>query len=155
GSTDGTWPLLNRLFSANPKCTLIRQTGNFGLGAAILAGLKTAPTEIVCSIDADCTYDPCQLDHLLPLLTADVDMVTGSPHHPAGRVVGVPGWRLFLSKSASFLYRFVLRQELYTYTSCFRVYRRSAVLKLKLRRSDFLAVVELIGKLDLQGSSVR
>src|SRR5215813_1886802 len=154
GSTDGTWSLLNRLFDAHPKCTLIRQTGNLGLGAAILAGLKAATTEIVCSIDADCTYDPCQLDRLLPMLTSGVDLVTGSPHHPGGSVVGVPRWRLFLSKSASFLYRFVLRQELYTYTSCFRVYRRGAVLKLELKRRDFLAVAELIGKLDLQGSAV-
>lgn len=88
------------------------------------------------------------------MLTSGVDLVTGSPYHPLGRVLGVPGWRLVLSKTASALYRRVLRQKLYTYTSCFRVYRRSTILKLDLRSSGFLGIAELIAKLDLQGSII-
>jgi hypothetical protein len=80
--------------------------------------------------------------------------VTASPYHPEGKVLNVPGWRLALSKISSFLYRRVLRQKLYTYTSCFRVYRRSAVADLRLRYGGFLGVAELIGQMDLRGGKI-
>jgi len=154
GSTDDTWADLRGLFGRDPRCTLLRHPKNLGISAAILTGIRAAQTEIVCSIDCDCTYDPHQLALLIPMLAPSVDLVTGSPHHPSGRVLHVPGWRLFLSKTASSLYRAVLTQKLYTYTSCFRVYRRSTVLKLSLHSNGFLGVAELIGVMDLQGSVI-
>jgi len=154
GSTDRTWAILQQLFGGRSDCTLIRQARNVGIGAAILTGIRAAQTEIVCSIDCDCTYDPSQLTFLLPKLTSSMDLVTGSPYHPEGRVLGVRWWRLFLSKSASALYRCVLRQKLYTYTSCFRVYRRSAVVRLELKHQGFLAIAELIAKFDLNGFNI-
>lgn len=153
GSTDDTWSVLQQLFGSEPDCTLVRQPGNRGIAATILNGIELAKTEIVCSMDCDCTYDPHQLASMLPMLASGVDLVTASPYHPSGKVQGVPRWRVCLSKAASVLYRGVLRQKLYTYTSCFRVYNRSAILKLELRRNGFLGVTELIGKLDLRGST--
>jgi hypothetical protein len=125
GSTDDTWNSLLRIFGSRPECTLLRHETNRGVAAAILTGVRTAETEIVCSIDCDCSYDPHELKNMIPLLTENVDMVTASPYHPQGQVLNVPRWRLAMSKTLSFLYRRVLRQKLATYTSCFRVYRRS------------------------------
>jgi glycosyltransferase involved in cell wall biosynthesis len=153
-SKDGTWRVMQELFGAEPNCLLLQQPENLGIAAAIATGIRRAETEIVCSIDCDCTYDPHDLERLIPLLKPGVDLVTGSPYHPFGRVQSVPNWRLVLSKTASALYRRVMRQKLYTCTSCFRVYRRSAILGLDLRRNGFLGVAELIGKLDLQGSVI-
>jgi hypothetical protein len=124
------------------------------VAAAILSGIRAAGTEIVCSIDCDCTYDPHGLAAMIPRLADGVDLVTASPYHPKGRVLNVPAWRLSLSRGASFLYRLVLRQKLYTYTSCFRVYRRSAVAELALREEGFLGVAEILARLDLQGSVI-
>jgi glycosyltransferase involved in cell wall biosynthesis len=154
GSTDRTWPVLQKLFESEREYRLLRHESNLGIAAAILTGIRAAETEIVCSIDSDCTYDPHQLEKLVPMLTSGVDLVTGSPYHPLGKVEEVPRWRLGLSKAASSLYRLVLRQQLYTYTSCFRVYRRSAILNLDVKENGFLGIAELIGKLDLQGSTV-
>jgi glycosyltransferase involved in cell wall biosynthesis len=154
GSTDRTWPVLQELFQSNPEYRLLRHGSNLGIAAAILTGLRAAETEIVCSVDSDCTYDPHQLEKLVPMLTSGVDLVTGSPYHPLGEVEDVPRWRLALSKAASAMDRFVLHHKLYTYTSCFRVYRRSAILNLNLRQNGFLGIAELIGKLDLQGSVI-
>jgi glycosyltransferase involved in cell wall biosynthesis len=154
GSTDKTWQLMDELFANEPDCTLLRQPRNFGVAAAILSGIRRAKTEIVCSLDSDCTYDPQELNRLIPMLTTDVDLVTGSPYHPLGKVRDVPRWRLALSKTASSLYRRVLKHKLYTYTSCFRVYRRSAILNLDLKRDGFLGIAELIGKLEMQGSKI-
>jgi polysaccharide deacetylase family protein (PEP-CTERM system associated) len=155
GSTDETWQSLQRSFGTEANTQLLQHVTNRGVTAAILSGLQAAHTELVCSIDCDCTYDPHELEKLVPRLTEGVDLVTGSPYHPQGVVLNVPGWRLKLSKTASFLYRCVLRNKLHTYTSCFRVYRRSVVTQLDIHEDGFLGVAELIAKLDLQGSKIE
>lgn len=154
GSTDRTWRLLQHYFGANPNAGLLRHETNRGVTVSIMDGIRHAKTDIVCSIDSDCTAGPEELLGLIPALADDVDMVTGSPYHPQGKVLGVPAWRLALSKSASFLYRCVLRQKLHTYTSCFRVYRRSAILNLQLRENGYAGVAETLGMLDLKGCKV-
>jgi polysaccharide deacetylase family protein (PEP-CTERM system associated) len=153
-STDGTADSLRGLFGSWPNCVFVRHKQNLGVAAAILNGIRHAETEVVCSIDCDCTYDPHDLRGMIPLLAEDVAMVTASPYHPQGRVRNVPGWRLSLSKSASFLYRRTLRQRLHTYTSCFRAYRRSAVIDLRLRETGFLGIAETLGRLDLRGAKI-
>ena len=153
-STDGTWDLLHRLFGSRSDTTILRHDRNRGVAAAILTGLRAAGTEIVCSIDCDCTYDPHGLAEMIPRLAAGVDLVTASPYHPRGQVLNVPAWRLALSRSASRLYRLVLRQKLHTYTSCFRVYRRRALAGLAVSEDGFLGVAEMLARLDLQGSVV-
>ncbi|MBX7074248.1 MAG: DUF3473 domain-containing protein [Pirellulales bacterium] len=149
GSRDATWTRMLDLFGGWPNARRLRHSANQGVSAAILTGIRAADTEIVCSLDCDCTYDPRGLCELVPLLTDDVALVTASPYHPAGGVRNVPGWRLGLSKCASWLYRRALTNKLHTYTSCFRVYRRSAVLDLPLTEPGFLGVAELLALLDL------
>lgn len=154
GSKDNTWTSLQQTFGRRPGFELYRHEHNQGVAAAIMTGIRRAKTEIVCSIDCDCTYDPHEMANMIPRLRPGVDLVTASPYHPEGHVRNVPRWRLKLSRTASWLYRRVLRHKLYTYTSCFRVYRRSAVANLQLRHSNFLGVAELLGRLDLQGSRI-
>jgi polysaccharide deacetylase family protein (PEP-CTERM system associated) len=153
-SSDQTWKSLKELFGDKPNNKLVQHQRNRGVAASILTGIRHAETDIVCSIDCDCTYDPHELSNMIPLLTEGVDMVTASPYHPKGAVRNVPAWRLSLSKASSFLYRHVLRQKLYTYTSCFRIYRRSAVVDLKVREAGFLGVAEVLGRLDLAGAKI-
>ena len=153
-STDGTWELLRELFGGREDCVLVRHAFNQGVGAAIQTGLRQARTDVVCSIDCDCTYDPHELGQMIPLLAEGVDVVTASPYHPAGTVRNVPSWRLLLSKTLSRLYRAVLRQKLFTYTSCFRVYRRKVVLELDVLEPGFLGIAEMISKLDLRGGTI-
>jgi len=155
GSTDNTLVRLRESFGQRHNCTIVRHSSNRGVAAAILTGIRQSQTEIVCSMDCDCTYDPRGLQQLIPALTDGVDMVTASPYHPKGAVLNVPPWRLSLSKAASFLYRRILHHKLHTYTSCFRVYRRSAVADLHIREGGFLGVAELLGRLDLRGSIIR
>ncbi len=150
-STDDTWARMNETFGDRPGFRLVHHEVNKGVAGAILTGIKAADTEIVCSMDADCTYDPRQLESLIPMLGDDVAMVTASPYHPDGRVVGVPEWRLFLSRNLSRIYGMVLHHKFKTYTSCFRAYRRSVVENLELSNGGFLGVAEMLILLDLQG----
>jgi polysaccharide deacetylase family protein (PEP-CTERM system associated) len=153
-SKDKTFDKLNELFGERENVKIIRHETNKGVAAGIMSGITASEAEIVCSMDCDCTYDPHELENMIPLLGDDVDMVTASPYHKSGGVRNVPEWRLFLSKGASFLYRRALRSKLNTYTSCFRVYRRSSVVDLEIKEKGFLGVAELLGKLDLKGGKI-
>ncbi|HEY0657107.1 MAG TPA: glycosyltransferase family 2 protein, partial [Pyrinomonadaceae bacterium] len=153
-SKDNTLEKLRELFGQKENVRIVPHETNKGVAAGIMTGLREAKTEIVCSMDCDCTYDPHELVRMLPLLTENIDLVTASPYHPAGGVRNVPGWRLFLSKGASFLYRRVLHSKLDTYTSCFRVYRRSSVIDLPIEEKGFLGVAEMLGRLDLEGGRI-
>ena len=153
-SKDATFERLNELFGEQSNVKILRHETNQGVAAGIMTGIKTAATEIVCSMDCDCTYDPHELVKMLPLLGENVDLVTASPYHKNGGVRNVPEWRLFLSKGASFLYSRVLRSKLSTYTSCFRVYRRSSVIDLPIEEKGFLGVAEMLGRLDLSGGKI-
>ncbi|CAN5337883.1 hypothetical protein BH20ACI1_BH20ACI1_18930 [soil metagenome] len=153
-SKDATFEKLHELFGGRENVKIVRHETNQGVAAGIMTGLQTSETEIVCSMDCDCTYDPHELANMLPLLTDDVDMVTASPYHEKGGVRNVPEWRLFLSKGASFLYRRALNAKLDTFTSCFRVYRRSSVVNLPLEEKGFLGVAEMLGRLNLKGGKI-
>ncbi len=154
GSVDGTWQALQKIFGGRPNFSFQRHPANRGVATAILTGIRAADTDVVCSIDCDCTYDPLQLGTMIPMLTEGVDMVTASPYHPDGVVKNVPGWRLLLSKSLSSMYRTVLRHKFSTYTSCFRVYRRRSMTNLEVKEGGFLGVAEALGRLDLAGGTI-
>lgn len=152
GSTDDTFLKLQQSFGQQAQ--IIRHHRNRGISAAIRTGLAHSMGKIVCTIDSDCTYDPKQLVDLLNLIRGDVDIVTGSPYHPKGTVRNVPVWRLFLSKGLSQMYRVVLPQKLYTYTSMFRAYRREVLETVPTTYPGFLGLVETLVEAILLGYKV-
>lgn len=154
GSKDDTVRLLKEAFAALPNSRVVEHGQNQGVAAAILTGIAAAETEIVCSMDCDCSYDPLELLKMIPKLGPDTALVTASPYHALGGVKHVPGWRLLLSRGASGLYRHILQSDLRTYTSCFRVYRRSRVTDIDVSEPGFLGVAELLGRLLLSGEIV-
>lgn len=154
GSADGTWAALQREFAAWEGVTFARHERNRGLAAAIATGIRATDAARCASIDADLSYDPGELRAMLPLL-AEADVVTASPYHPAGGVEGVPGWRLLLSRTLSRCYRLLLRSDVHTWTSCFRLYRRAAVVDLPLVHEGFLGTAEWIVRVLRRGGRVR
>jgi glycosyltransferase involved in cell wall biosynthesis len=154
-SSDDTLRLLRGTFSDSSCFTIVALPENRGVSGAIHAGIDAAETEIVCSMDADCSYDPLELLKMIPLLDDKTSLVTASPYHTDGAVLGVPGWRLFLSRGLSGIYRIFLRNKLATYTSCFRVYRRSAARRFKPQFGDFRGIVELLTLMDMAGEGIK
>ena len=152
-SSDHTAAELEKHFADWPGTRIVRHERNKGVAAAILTGLRAAENEIVCSMDCDCSYDPLELFEMIPQIEA-AELVTASPYHPDGSVFRVPSWRLFLSRNLSRLYSTLLKGRLYTYTSCFRIYRKSAVEPLELDNGGFLGVAETLVRLRLAGGRV-
>jgi len=153
GSGDSTWHELNLHFGTMPDCKLVKQPQNKGVAAAILEGINQAETEIVCSLDCDCSYDPYELAVMIPMIE-NADLVTASPYHPDGHVLNVPSWRLLLSKTLSRMYSIVLKKRLHTFTSCCRVYRKSAVANVQINDTGFLGVAETLIRMYLNGARI-
>jgi len=143
GSTDSTAEVIAREATGLPYRVATHEQ-NRGLGAALHTGFAASHGEEIVVLDSDCTYDPDQVPGMLEKLRAGADVVTASPYHPQGRVEGVAGWRLLLSKGLSRLYWLVLPQRLYTYTACFRAYRREAIPDLYAPDPGFLGVTQLL-----------
>ncbi len=144
GSTDNTAELLHKNF-AGGNVKIMRHERNMNLGAALRTGFLAATGDVIVTMDSDCTYAPENIPELLKELS-DCDIVTASPYHPLGKVVGAPAYRLFLSKSVTKLYSIVTGRHLYTWTALFRAYRRSAISDITITHDNFIAVVEILIK---------
>jgi len=152
GSSDRTWELLNTHFPPSERSILLQHAGNQGIAAAILSGFQSAMTAYTAVIDSDCTFHPSQLADMIKLMDEDVDVVTSSPLHDDGAMQNVPKWRQSMSFGAAFLYRLVLRQQLTSYTSCFRIFRTPVIKDLSLSNHGFCGVTEILVRLDMVGS---
>jgi dolichol-phosphate mannosyltransferase len=146
GSTDATLRLLPQSIPAGVSYTIVAYETNRGLGAALRTGFEhSRGADIVCTIDADCTYGPEHLVSMIHEVSAGkTDVVVASPYHPQGLVEGVQPWRLVLSKQCSRLYRLVSPLQLHTYTSIFRVYSGSYARQAQIWSDDFISAVELV-----------
>jgi dolichol-phosphate mannosyltransferase len=158
GSTDDTLEALKNAFGSfeHPVISVgFEKHGvNRGLGAALRTGFKAVTGEIVVTTDSDGTYHFSTIPSLLEHLRRDVAIVTASPYHPKGEVIGVPGYRIFLSRGSSLLYRILLNWKIHTYTALFRVYRREVVDQIPFAANDFLGATELMVKAMLKGYRV-
>jgi dolichol-phosphate mannosyltransferase len=135
-----------------PEFQLLQHGNNRGIMAALKTGMAAAKTEWVATIDADCTFDPLKLPDLIAQALPGVDVVVGSPYHPKGGVENVPRWRLALSQGASVIYTRLFRTKLYSYTSCFRVYRRTALENLQIESDGFVGMAEILWRLENKGA---
>ena len=143
GSTDDTISRMHALVDDDSRYRVLQSPTCRGIGAALRLALSQTSAEVVVNADADCTYDPRTIPQLLALL-ADADLVTGSPYHPDGRVLNVPGWRLALSRGLSMLYRWTSPVQVHTYTSMFRAYRREVLEAVRWDSDGFLSVTEIL-----------
>ncbi len=158
GSRDHTWDALRSAFASNGNAHLAvcfeKHEQNRGLGAALRTGFRLASGEIIVTTDSDGTYHFSTIPALLAHMKPDVHIVTASPYHPKGEVVGVPPYRIFLSRGSSLLYRLLLNRHIHTYTALFRAYRREVIENISFMADDYLGATELMVKAMLKGYRV-
>jgi dolichol-phosphate mannosyltransferase len=153
GSIDNTNQLLRENFSGK-NVSVVKHEKNMNLGAAVRTGLLAANGDTIVTMDSDCTYAPENIPNMIAQLK-DCDIVTASPYHPAGKVVGVPEYRLFLSRGVTLIYNVVSGRHLYTWTALFRAYKRDAISGITITNNDFIALVELLVKAANRGAKIK
>ena len=158
GSRDGTMTKLKEVFENYKRSEIAlkfeQHATNLGLGAAIRTGFSAADGDILITVDSDGTYKFSEIPALLDCLVSEVDIVTASPYNPSGKVVGVPAYRLVLSKGSSMIYRILVNWHVYTYTALFRAYRSDVVRRTRFESNGFLGGTELMVKAMLSGYRV-
>ena len=85
----------------------------------------------------------------------NIDIVTVSPYHPNGKVNNIPAYRLFLSKSASNIYKFLLQSGIYSPGGMVRIYRKKVIENITSDKDNFLFVPEFLMKAYIQGYTIK
>jgi glycosyltransferase involved in cell wall biosynthesis len=132
GSTDGSWPAIEKLVAADPRVRGLKFKFNCGETAASDAGLRAARGKYVMTMDADLQNDPKDIPKFIEALAKGPDCVCGS--RVAVRGEGDSFLRVASSRIANWV-RNKLSDEKISDAGCtYRAFRRECVDKLKLYR---------------------
>jgi dolichol-phosphate mannosyltransferase len=151
GSTDGTREKLQSLVPQN-DVTIVFHEKNCGKGASIRTALEYARGEYVIIQDSDLEYDPGDYPALLaPLQTGQANVVYGvRPDRPER------GLRFFLgAKFLTHLTNFLYGAGIHDEATCYKVFRRSVLQKVKLECQRFEFCPEVTAKLCRMGERIE
>lgn len=150
GSTDGTRDKLRALPLRN-DLTIVFHEKNCGKGASIRTALGYARGEYVLIQDSDLEYDPQDYPALLrPLQDGKTNVVYGvRPDRPERGLRFFLGAKL-LTHLANFLYGATIHDE----ATCYKVFRRSMMARMKLECRRFEFCPEVTAKLCRMGENI-
>jgi dolichol-phosphate mannosyltransferase len=160
GSPDGTGHLADEIAANDTAIRVLHRAGKDGLGKAYLAGFRIAiddAYEFVAEMDADGSHDPAELPAMLDLARSGADLVIGSRWVPGGSVSNWPRSRQLISRLGNAYARTVLRSRVRDITAGFRVYRTTALAKMRLESvasHGYGFQVELAWRIERAGGSI-
>jgi glycosyltransferase involved in cell wall biosynthesis len=150
GSTDGTSDMLRSLPLRN-DLTIVFHEKNCGKGASIRTALGYARGEYILIQDSDLEYDPQDYPALLgPLQGGKANVVYGvRPDRPER------GLRFFLgAKLLTHLANLLYRARIHDEATCYKVFRRSVMARMKLECRRFEFCPEVTAKLCRMGERI-
>lgn len=146
GSTDGTEAVLTELANREPRVRVLHHDRNRGKGAALRTGFSVASGDIIIIQDADLEYHPRDYDSLLePILNDGADVVFGS------RFLGGPHrviyfWHAVGNRFLTFLSNMLNNLNLTDMETCYKVFRREVLQRIRLRANRFTFEPEFTAK---------
>jgi glycosyltransferase involved in cell wall biosynthesis len=153
-STDGTRELLAGEL-AGLYTRLVCHERNRGKGAALRSGLGVCTGDVVIIQDADLEYDPQEYPELLrPILDGRADAVFGSrfmggrPH----RVVYF--WHMIGNRLITLVSNMLTNVNLTDVETCYKVFRRSFLEKIRIEEDRFGFEPEITAKLVKSGARI-
>jgi len=166
GSTDKTVELLKTHFSGT-NFTVLGDGTNHGPGYAfntgfewILANSRNIETDIVITMEADCTSDITILPHMLGINRMGYDLVLSSVYAQGGGFDNTSFIRKFLSAVANLLFRFLFDLKVLTLSSFYRVYSLNLLNKIKknnpaiITEYGFICMLEILVKAIQQDAKI-
>ena len=151
-STDGSWDVLNEIAKANDRVRLLRHERNQGKGAALATGIAHAKSPIVIIQDADLEYDPGEYHHLLkPILMNKADVVFGSRFTGSGEHRVLYFWHSVGNNVLTTFSNMATNLNLTDMETCYKVFRREVLEKIKLEEKRFGFEPEITAKVSKLG----
>jgi len=157
GSKDDTWKIANELAAKEERLKIVGYATNQGRGKAIRTGIDAATGDIIATVDFDLSYSADHITRMVNTLVQEdnIDTVLASCYMPGGQTIGIPPFRLFVSKVANHLYQHAFSQKIYTSTCVVRAYRAKAIQSLYLESDDKEIHLEVISKLIANGFKIK
>jgi dolichol-phosphate mannosyltransferase len=132
-SPDGTWQVVERIATEEPRVRLLRRQHERGLTSAIWAGIQAADTEQVAWMDCDLSMPPEVLPALLGRLQAGADIAIGSRYVKGGSDPGHSLMARAFSRTINLAASLLLGWQVRDYTSGFVAAKRQVFESIRLR----------------------
>lgn len=147
-STDGTWPILQRLAANDSRIVLLRNERNLGKGAAIRKAIKHSTGEISIIHDADLEYDPADIPSLLvPFAKEGADAVFGSRYISAPYRRALMHRHTMINKILTSASNWLTDLNLTDLETCYKAVKTDLLKSIPIRSNDFRFEVEITFKL--------
>ena len=153
-SMDGTRELLkNTKFDDRVK--IYYHDKNMGKGAALRTGFGYITKDVAVIQDADMEYDPNEFKEMIkPIAEGVADVVYGS-RLSGGRPQRVyMFWHRVGNDFLSFVTNFLYNSTLTDMETCYKMFRKSVIDKIKIKSNDFSVEPELTAKI-LKNKALR
>ena len=146
-STDKSFAIACDLEKIHAQVTVIRHQKNMGKGAALRSGFAIVKGDFVAVQDADLEYDPMDLKKLLePLVNGDADVVLGSRFLSTGAHRVLYFWHYMGNRFLTFLSNMFTDLNLTDMETCYKVFRRDVIQKIKIEEDRFGFEPEIVAK---------
>lgn len=116
------------------KLFLLERQGKLGLGSAIQEGMRYAiehQYEWVLNLDGDMSHDPAVIPQMIQL-RENADLVIGSRYVSGGGLAGCSWRRVFVSRAANTLARWIVGWKIGDCSSAYRLYRVATLQQIDL-----------------------
>lgn len=166
-STDNTKDVIISKTDKYPECVaLIKHDVNKNLCGGLNTSISFFTThgsngDLMCIMDGDNTQSPAYIHQMLDKITCDeLDCVIASRYRKGSDVIGLAGYRKFMSDMARFYYTMVLHiPGIRDYTCGYRLYRFEKICDVRERFGDepikersFACMMELLYKTYITGA---
>jgi glycosyltransferase involved in cell wall biosynthesis len=146
-STDGSFPILERLAAAFPQIRLYRHERNRGKGAAVRSAIERATGDFSIIQDADLEYDPSEYPRLLrPLLDGHADAVFGSRYLAGEQTRVLLFWHSMINKGLTVISNMFCNLNLTDMETCYKVFHTDLLKSIPIRSDRFGFEPEIVMK---------
>lgn len=152
-SSDGSAEVAQRCAATDPRVRTLRLPRNQGKGAAVREGFTRATAPFILIQDADLEYDPQEYGRLLePLLTGKADAVFGSRFLGGGAHRVLYFWHAVGNRLLTLLSNMFTNLNLTDVETCYKVFRRELLDRMRLEECRFGFELELTARLSQLGA---
>lgn len=147
GSTDGTAAELTTLQREYSTVDVVTHPVNRGLAAALKTGIARAcekQCDAAVFMDSDLSHRPSDMPAMVAALANGADVVLGSRFVPGGGMLGVPLWRVLISRAGNTFGRIVLGVPFRDLTTGYRAVRCSVLQAITLGEDGFTIQLESV-----------
>jgi dolichol-phosphate mannosyltransferase len=147
GSTDTTAAELRDLQAEITALDIVTHPVNRGFAAALKTGIARACEkgwDAAIFMDSDLSHRPSDIPRFVAALSTGADVVLGSRFVEGGGMLGVPVWRVVISRAGNAFGRAVLGVTFRDLTTGYRAIRREVLEAISLGQDGFTIQLESV-----------